>query len=694
MRVRFPHFIEARRRRRRRLVGALLVGAVLAGAAASSSFAVTETPAEKRDAAIRELVAAAFPADIEPRDMILGAPGSVIAASLDESAPMPGSDLPSKDLRAINRWRANPPAWESTKARLVASGAISAADAADTGRWMPKITKFVVPKSLGGKGLLPGPLGLPMYLRDGLIVPGLAWASGQSVDDVNGQIADQYCTRSGNVITDGLGSVLGTGSCSDWRLSRDYEDDLKRDLRIKGRVCDGSYCVDVETRGQSEAATKAGYTVTNQHRSNIEVCSIRKGTPAAGRYYTLMFDVLTDRAGLIQSPSGGGSGFNFNDECVHPDGGAGVGYVDVQSQHSGKIQVQASGMHFLRNGVEVDSLEAGSIGGFPSQWVTRINCADGTSRFALSASFEGVPGGMAVGPASLALGNCVPASVGIGIQVPGSGSGGSSIDTGTNNVEQPMKEWLTGDPKCLRGDCTLILKKDVGSRMLNCFDFPDECIQWWSDEAAHGPGIYKCYYNGAVVPLKECNVYKRVFDRKNVQQQRGYGDPVTGDPCTKKCNTGVGNGDLDDAVKNPDSSRSCMPSGWGVFNPVEWILKPMKCALEWAFVPRPSKLASVGDKLQVLVANSGPGRAIEKVKAWGSVVPAASGCEGPPVNFSFMGVHVNSHPFSACSGALAQASSMTKLALNISFILMGLAAITRYIARVFGYGGIGEGSTS
>lgn len=30
-------------------------------------------------------------------------------------------------------------------------------------------------------------------------------------------------------------------------------------------------------------------------------------------------------------------------------------------------------------------------------------------------------------------------------------------------------------------------------------------------------------------------------------------------------------------------SNQCVPEGWGWFNPVEWVLKPVKCALMWAF---------------------------------------------------------------------------------------------------------------
>lgn len=33
----------------------------------------------------------------------------------------------------------------------------------------------------------------------------------------------------------------------------------------------------------------------------------------------------------------------------------------------------------------------------------------------------------------------------------------------------------------------------------------------------------------------------------------------------------------------PGESGECFPSGWGWLNPVEWVLKPVKCALVWAF---------------------------------------------------------------------------------------------------------------
>ncbi len=49
----------------------------------------------------------------------------------------------------------------------------------------------------------------------------------------------------------------------------------------------------------------------------------------------------------------------------------------------------------------------------------------------------------------------------------------------------------------------------------------------------------------------------------------------------------------------PDGSGGeCWPSGWGWFNPAEWVLRPIKCALVWAFWDQESadEIAALGDE--------------------------------------------------------------------------------------------------
>jgi hypothetical protein len=50
----------------------------------------------------------------------------------------------------------------------------------------------------------------------------------------------------------------------------------------------------------------------------------------------------------------------------------------------------------------------------------------------------------------------------------------------------------------------------------------------------------------------------------------------------------------------PEGSEGaeCLPDGWGWFNPIEWVLKPVKCALLWAFWDEDvaDELAELGDE--------------------------------------------------------------------------------------------------
>lgn len=57
-------------------------------------------------------------------------------------------------------------------------------------------------------------------------------------------------------------------------------------------------------------------------------------------------------------------------------------------------------------------------------------------------------------------------------------------------------------------------------------------------------------------------------------------DEGDGEPCDVKSEVLCSGG-----VVDLDSGEECFPNGWGWFNPAQWVLRPIKCALVWAFVP-------------------------------------------------------------------------------------------------------------
>lgn len=60
---------------------------------------------------------------------------------------------------------------------------------------------------------------------------------------------------------------------------------------------------------------------------------------------------------------------------------------------------------------------------------------------------------------------------------------------------------------------------------------------------------------------------------------------TTPDPCAGGAPSTSCTPPVEEVDPEPGESGECFPSGWGWLNPVEWVLKPIKCAARWLFVP-------------------------------------------------------------------------------------------------------------
>lgn len=128
-----------------------------------------------------------------------------------------------------------------------------------------------------------------------------------------------------------------------------------------------------------------------------------------------------------------------------------------------------------------------------------------------------------------------------------------------------------------------------------------------------------------------------------IQTTTTVSNPIFGDP-------------IDDPT-DPDSRGDCLPSGWGLFNPVDWVVKPLKCVFRWAFVPSTAlsaRLATVRDSF----SGSGVGVLISAVGdvngAVGGVLDGLSGgnnCQGPA--FKPLPDEPALYPFSSCSAPMS-----------------------------------------
>jgi hypothetical protein len=55
-----------------------------------------------------------------------------------------------------------------------------------------------------------------------------------------------------------------------------------------------------------------------------------------------------------------------------------------------------------------------------------------------------------------------------------------------------------------------------------------------------------------------------------------------------------------------DDEEACWPDGWGWFNPAEWVYRPVKCAMTWAFVPPDGSIQAEWEELRDELAENVP----------------------------------------------------------------------------------------
>tara|TARA_R110002124_G_scaffold225554_1_gene390887 strand:+ start:2883 stop:4760 length:1878 start_codon:yes stop_codon:yes gene_type:complete len=241
-------------------------------------------------------------------------------------------------------------------------------------------------------------------------------------------------------------------------------------------------------------------------------------------------------------------------------------------------------------------------------------------------------------------------------------------------------------PECAGATCALeLIKNDT----LSCLDNPQSCLDWFEDPAKET--VYTCRYGGSAVSLSECTVYAPAFRPSSQLTGETLGDPATGDPLKAPAgssNPGVDSGAFGRPVLDPASNRKCYPEGWAALNPLEWVMKPVQCALEWAFVPRATKIDNATQRLQTSWSSTTPAKVVASIA---TVIPALEnlsdgGCGGLTVDLSGIAPNILDDPsgtlLAACPGDFFHPwAPWIKAFLVISISVSGFFAIKAQISR-------------
>ena len=247
------------------------------------------------------------------------------------------------------------------------------------------------------------------------------------------------------------------------------------------------------------------------------------------------------------------------------------------------------------------------------------------------------------------------------------------------DVTDAYAHWWDEYPECREGACKLDLVQLGGSYPVSCFDLENTCADWFSDPDKVDK--YECHYGIHTVELAECNVYSGVFQKGRIAIGAPYSDPTTGEWSGGQSSPAEAAEQMNAGVQDPDAYRTCLESGWAEFNPVEWIFTPMRCALEWAFVPRPAVVNLEGYQMTRAWEESPPGVIIGELSGWDFSIDA-SGCEGFTIELPFLGEQTY---FYACDGAGAQLAAMVKPITTLGIIIPGAIGIISMVGGVIGY---------
>lgn len=164
-----------------------------------------------------------------------------------------------------------------------------------------------------------------------------------------------------------------------------------------------------------------------------------------------------------------------------------------------------------------------------------------------------------------------------------------------------------------------------------------------------------------------------------------------------------------DAATNGTDDKNCIPTGIAAFNPFEWVYKPVKCVLKWAFIPTDVQLQGDFAPLENAWMDSPPGTAATAISTLfapflniaGNSGSATfeGGCAGPSVDVSLPGWdghtrNLDTQPFSMCNSVGLWVHGWVLPWATAIVYIGGLFVVVRILTKTIGYDGPFDGDAS
>lgn len=253
------------------------------------------------------------------------------------------------------------------------------------------------------------------------------------------------------------------------------------------------------------------------------------------------------------------------------------------------------------------------------------------------------------------------------------------------DTTEAFQDWAENNPECSTGVCLLdLLVEGADDIYVSCFDLIDGCDGWWEDESKEDS--YLCRYGTQKVSLAECAVYAGIFAPGRADAGSPYADPATGVWSGGQSSPAANNSAMTATLTDPASlTRSCEGTAVTGFDPVGFVMRPVQCALEWAFVPRPAVLPVTLAGTAEAWEGKPPAAIATVASTLTTPAGAGTGCSVPIELFGVSADIVN-----VCDGPMAALPIFSRLITSAFMVVMVFNLVRRQIAGMVGYN-LGQG---
>jgi hypothetical protein len=246
------------------------------------------------------------------------------------------------------------------------------------------------------------------------------------------------------------------------------------------------------------------------------------------------------------------------------------------------------------------------------------------------------------------------------------------------DTTQEFRDWVGDFPECADGTCLLDLVKITPGAVVSCFDLSDGCPDWFEDP--NKTENYRCLYGSEDVGLAECAVYSGLFKPGRVSVGAPYSDPMTGEWSGGSSAPKPDQQAMGQTIQNPAATyRSCDGMNVTGFDPIGFVMRPIQCALEWAFVPRPLVAEASFAGVQDVWEGKPPGAIAEAMEQ----VEISGGATGCSISTTYKGT--TTPLVDACGGFMAGLATFTRLAATALMAVFVFAQVRRQIAAMVNY---------